>query len=142
MTISLAACSQQQTNSGLDLKPDEIVITYQAVEDEEGGCRPTYEAITQKDADGLYANKIYMLRGENYYYKQQQRIGNIPLQIKMEDETISLLNEVIVCDQLTIKLVIEECKYQWDADREGCPPITIKGQEAFSGIELTYELKK
>ncbi|MCX7552752.1 hypothetical protein OS175_02580 [Marinicella sp. S1101] len=115
---------------------DEVIITYQAVTDEAGGCRPTYEALTQNDADGLPLNKIYLINGETHYYNHEQiKIGNIPLQIKMADETISLLNEVIACDQLRIELVIEQCRYEWGTERTDCPKITIKGSESFAGIK-------
>lgn len=141
VTIFFAACGEK--HDVVDLKPDEIVINYKAVVDDQGGCRPTYEAITLKDAEGMPANKIYMLRGDTEYYNTENiRIGKIPLQVKMHDETISLLNEVMSCDQLKIKLVIEECQYQWNVERNDCPPIAVKGQENFAGIEITYELKK
>ncbi len=133
----MVGCNQQPTNTGLN--PDQVVISYQATIDEQGGCQPTYEALTQTDADGLPVNKIYMINGETYYYDQKkQRIGNIPLQIKMADETMSLLNEVITCEQLQIELVIEECQYEWGTEREGCPPISVKGQDAFGGIEVVF----
>lgn len=141
LTIFLSACAEQ--HNAVALKSDEIVLNYKAVVDDQGGCRPTYEAITEKDAEGMPANKIYMLRGDTEYYNTENiRIGKIPLQVKMHDETISLLNEVMTCDQLNIKLVIEECQYQWNVERKDCPPILIKGQENFAGIEITYELKK
>lgn len=142
--VLLSGCSASDSNSSSpsSTNQDTVKISYKAVSDDAGGCRPTYEATTPKDGEGMPFNKIYMIKGETYYNNAEgRRIGNIPLQIKMEDETISLLNEVIACENLTIKLEIEECTYQWGTERNDCPEIIIQGQENFGGIELTMNLK-
>lgn len=133
--VFLTGCDANESQQ--PIADDEVIITYQAVTDEAGGCRPTYEALTQNDAQGLPLNKIYMINGETHYYNHEQiKIGNIPLQIKMADETISLLNEVIACDQLKIELVVEKCRYEWGTERTDCPTITIQGSESFAGISV------
>ena len=59
----------------------------------------------------------------------------------MEDEVTSLLNEVVACEDLTLKLEVQECRYQRGTDRKDCPEIVSAGQEAFGGIEVMMDLK-
>ncbi len=134
----ISACTESKSDK--QLKPDEILITYQAIQDDQGSCRPTYEAITKNNDDGLPANKIYMIEGKTeYFLTDNSKVGSIPFQIKMEKETISSLNEVVACKDLHIKVTVEKCKYEFGTNRKGCPPIVIKGKEKFGGIEFIFD---
>ncbi|MFC3192897.1 hypothetical protein ACFODZ_01460 [Marinicella sediminis] len=118
-----------------DLAPGVIEVTYQVNQDDQGSCRPRYEARTQLNEQGMPTNEIYIIRGDTRYFDPQGRqIGSIPFQLKMADETISVLNEFIACKDLTIEVTVEECVYAFDSKNSGCPPIAIEGQEGFGDI--------
>jgi hypothetical protein len=60
----------------------------------------------------------------------------------MDDEVISVIIEALPCEELTIKLEVEQCRYMWGTERTDCPEFVITGQEAFGGVELKMNLKK
>jgi len=133
-TVLVSGCNPV-SNAGDDLPEGVVQVTYQVNTDDEGSCRPRYEARTRMNTDGLPANEIYIIRGETRYFNPEGRqIGNIPLQVKIEDETISVLNEFIRCEDLKIEVTVEECVYEFDSQNSGCPEFQVLGKEGFAGI--------
>ncbi len=138
LTALIATSGCQSNSDAADQLPEgSVQITYQATVDGQGGCRPTYETITTLDAEGQPHNELYIMRGETEYFNAEKRkIGEIPFQVKMGKETQSVLNEVIACEDLTIKVTLEKCEYFYESNHTGCPDVMVKGQSGFAGIEF------
>jgi hypothetical protein len=123
------------SSTGDDLTEGVVQVAYQATIDDAGSCQPQYEARTQMNTDGSPANEIDIIRGETRYFNPEGRqIGNIPLQMKIEDETISVLNEFIRCEDLKIEVTVEECVYEFNSQNSGCPEFQVNGKEGFADV--------
>ncbi len=138
LTAMIATTGCQSSSDAADQIPEgSVQITYQATVDGQGGCGPTYETITTLDAEGQPHNELYIMRGDTEYFNAEKRkIGEIPFQVKMGTETQSGLNEVIACEDLTIKVTLKKCEYFFESKNTGCPEVVVKGQSGFAGIEF------
>lgn len=138
-TVLVSGC-QPASNAQSDLAEGVVQIEYQVTTDDAGSCRPQYEARTRMNKDGLPANQIYIIRGETRYFNPEgQQIGNIPLQLKIADETISVLNEFIRCEDLKIEVTVEECVYDFNSQNSGCPAFQVIGKDGFADIVYVTE---
>ncbi len=134
--LLLVGCNNQAAEKQ-SLSKDEVKITYQANTTESGDCNPVYQAHTKKDADGLPANKIYIMRGETeYFYLNKYKMGEIPFQLKMFREINGMPSEGLSCKELFIKITLEKCQYEYPIETTTCPKVVIEGEEAFGGIEI------
>lgn len=138
LATMIATTGCQSSSDAADQIPEgSVLITYQATVDDQGGCRPTYDTFTTLDAEGQPHNELYIMRGETEYFNADKRkIGEIPFQVKMGKETQSVLNEVIACEDLSIKVTLEKCEYFFESKNTGCPDVIVKGQAGFGGIEF------
>ncbi len=118
------------------LKDDVVQLTYAAKTNSAGDCTPFYTPFTNKNADGLPANEIYIIRGETEYFHGGVKTGEIPFQVKMYKENQGMPSEGIGCQDLHIKITIEACSYQYPNDRSDCPEIEVVGAELFAKIEI------
>ena len=133
-TVLVSGC-QPASNAQDDLPEGVVQVAYQVNTDDEGSCRPRYEARTRLNKDGLPANESYIIRGETRYFNPDGRqIGSIPLQLKIEDETISVLNEFIRCEDLKIEVTVKECVYEFNSQNTGCPAFQVTGKQGYADI--------
>ena len=139
MTLLLGCEANQAANNAL--ADDVVRFTYEAKTNEAGDCTPFYTAFTNKDADGLSANQIYIIRGETEYFEGEYKIGEVPFQVKMYKLNQGMPSEGVACADLKIKITLDECSYAYPSERTACPPIEVVGSEAFGELKIVDTTK-
>jgi len=136
--IGTALIGCQDNNNTQTLPPDLVRITYHAINDSDGNCKPEYQAITRKNKDGAPENQLYIIYGETEYFDHtgKMKLNEVPFQVKMYEQIFGLPSDGVLCENLNIKITLEECVYDYPSERSGCPDIEVIGADNFAGIEI------
>lgn len=100
-------------------------------------CR--IERVARIDQD---ATPLYMVRGEAGYSAPDHPLRRIPIQIQFRgiegvvtDRAVTLTDLPVACSDVSIEMAFEEC-VAMDRSAVDCPPIELRGQDAFATVRV------
>jgi hypothetical protein len=137
--IALIGCGSEDRSQASSI--DGLLMTFSQPQHDDTDCR--VRRITPINQD---QHPLYILRGDTLYRNSATGQGkDIPLQVqfrgiegRQSQQTIALPEFNVACSQLVINVDVGECIDQ-NRKHMKCPPITLRGADAFA--EITLQLR-
>lgn len=129
--VSIAGCGSEPGGDA----PNGIEIGLAVDPSDVEACRIERTARIDQDRTPLY-----MVRGEARYSAADHPVRRIPIQVQFRgiegvvtDRAVTLTDLPVDCAAVSIEMVFEEC-IAVDRSAVDCPPIELRGQEAFAAV--------